>query len=128
VYDDACAVCQVATAAVVLADRHGTVTPCGLGAPEAAELLAAVPAAARARSVHLVNPDGRVVSAGAACADVARLLPGFGGLGRLGRAAPDMTERVYARAVGHRDRVARVVPERVSRGARRIIGRRLGQA
>jgi predicted DCC family thiol-disulfide oxidoreductase YuxK len=128
VYDHDCGLCRVVAALVLVADRRARLMPVPLQDPRTRALLAPLAPPVRPRSWHLVAPDGRVASGGAAVPELCRLLPGFGGLGRLSGAAPDMTERVYARAVGHRDRVARVVPERVSRGARRIIGRRLGQA
>jgi len=126
VYDDSCAVCQVATAAVVLVDRRAVVVPCGLGRPEANELVASVPSVARSRSMHLVAPDGRVFSAGAACVQLCRLLPGFGGLGRLGGAAPDVAERVYAWALGHRVGLSGWLPTWLGRWARSVIGMRDG--
>jgi predicted DCC family thiol-disulfide oxidoreductase YuxK len=124
VYDDTCAACQVATAAVVLADRRARLSVCGLTAPESDVLLTAVPGDLRPRSVHLVAPDGRVLSAGAAVVQLCRLVPGLGGLGRLGGAAPDVAERVYAWTVRRRDGVSGHLPGALSRRARMIIRRR----
>src|SRR5271167_4465915 len=85
VYDHDCGLCRVAAALVVRADRNARLDPVALQDPRTRTLLASVPPPARLRSWHLVAPDGRVVSGGAAVPELSRLLPGFRGLGLLSR-------------------------------------------
>ena len=113
VYAHGCRVCRVIAAGVLRVDVHHRLVPVALEAGTAADLLARVPPARRDRSWHLVAPDGTVWSAGAAIPPLCGLLPGFGGLGRLCGAAPDLTERVYAWLVRHRVAIGRGIPDRV---------------
>jgi predicted DCC family thiol-disulfide oxidoreductase YuxK len=124
VYDHECSVCRVIAAAVVIADRRGLLVPLALGDGRTAQALATLPPASWGRSGHLIAPDGRVWSAGAAVPMLCRLLPGFGGLGRLCSAAPDMTERVYAWLVRHRSRIGRRLPRRLVARATVILAER----
>src|SRR3974377_2184337 len=105
VYDHECGVCRVVAALVLVADRRARLMPVALPDPRIPALLAPVPAPARLRSWHLVAPDGRVRSGGDAVPELCRLLPGFGGLGLLGGAAPDTTQRIYAGLPGTRGRL-----------------------
>ncbi len=111
VYDHQCDVCRVIAAAVLVADRRERLVPLALGDSRTALALAALPPVMWDRSWHLVAPDGRVFSAGAAVPVLCRLLPGFGGLARLCGAAPDVTERVYAWLVRHRTGIGRILPK-----------------
>ncbi len=124
VYDHDCGLCRVVAALVLVADRRRRLVPLALQDPEAADLLAPVPPAVRPRSWHLVAPDRRVVSAGAAVPTLCRLLPGFGLLGVLCGAAPNVTERVYAGLAGHRRRIGRRIPGRVVGWATAVLLRR----
>lgn len=123
VYAHACGVCRVIAAGVLRADRRGRLVPIALEAA-AADLLADVPPERRDRSWHLVAPDGRVWSAGAAIPPVCALLPGFGGLGRLCGAAPDLTERVYAWLLRHRSAIGYAIPDGVVARATRTLAAR----
>jgi len=125
-YDHACGVCRVAAALTLMADRRARLTAVALQDPRAATLLAAMPVGERSRSWHLVDPVGRVTSAGAAIPVLCRLLPGFRGLGVLCRAAPDSTERVYAWLAGRRDRIGNLIPRRVVGWATGVLDRRAG--
>lgn len=124
VYAHGCGVCRVIAAAVLRLDRHRRLVPVALEAGSAADLLARVPPARRERSWHLVAPDGTVQSAGAAIPPLCALLPGFGGLGRLCGAAPDLTERVYAWLVRHRAAIGRGIPDRVVASATVLLAAR----
>ncbi len=113
VYDHGCGVCRVIAAGVLAADRRRRITPLALGDARSARVLVPIARARWDRSWHLVAPDGRVYSAGAAVPVLCGLLPGFGGLGRLCGAAPDVTERIYAWLARHRGGIGRHVPRRL---------------
>jgi hypothetical protein len=114
----------VIAAAVLVADRHGRLFPLGLGDPRTSQALAPLPPAVWNRSWHLVAPDDRVFSAGAAVPVLCALLPGFGGLGRLCGAAPDVTEWVYAWLVRHRGGIGHLVPGRLVARATAVLEQR----
>jgi predicted DCC family thiol-disulfide oxidoreductase YuxK len=124
VYDHDCGLCRVVAALVLVADRRARLMPVPLQDPRTRTLLAPLAPPVRPRSWHLVAPDGRVASGGAAVPELCRLLPGFGGLGRLSGAAPDMTERVYAGLAGNRHRLGPLIPGRVVGWATCVLGRR----
>jgi len=126
VYDHECGLCRVVAALVLLADRHVRLEPVALQDPRIRTLLASVPPPAGPRSWHLVAPDGRVVSGGAAVPELCRLLPGFRGLDLLSRAAPDATERIYAGLAANRHRLGPLIPGRVVGWATGVLNRRRG--
>ncbi len=127
VYDHACGMCRVAAALVLCADRRGRLVPMALQDPRIPAVLAPVPPPAWSRSWHLVAPDGRVVSAAAAVPVLCRLLPGFGVLGVLSGAAPDVTEWVYAALAGNRRRLGRRIPGRIVGWATGVLDRHIGR-
>ncbi len=94
-----------------------------LDAAEAAALVADLTPEQRAASWHLVSPDGRRWSAGAAAPPLLRLLPG----GRLPAAAlaaaPRATERAYRWVADHRSWLGRLIPDRAKRRADARIAR-----
>jgi predicted DCC family thiol-disulfide oxidoreductase YuxK len=106
-YDDDCGFCKWSLDKILLWDRHGRVRPVAIQSPEGQELLSGVPPGERLDSWHLVEPDGRVVSAGAGAAPLARVLPGGRPLGFLFARFPRATERAYRFVAGHRDWFAR---------------------
>ena len=57
-------------------DRHDRLRPVAIQSPEGARLLTDIREEERMDSWHLARPDGSVVSAGAAAAPLAQLLPG----------------------------------------------------
>ncbi len=58
-------------------------------------------------SWHLVTPDGRMYSAGAAVSPLLRLLPGGRPLAAVADAFPKTTERAYRWVARHRERLGR---------------------
>lgn len=126
VYDHDCGVCRVAAALVVIAGRSANLEPVPLQDPRSGVLLAPVPPPLRVRSWHLVDSRGRVASGGAGVPVLCGLLPGFGWLGPLSRAAPDVTERVYAGLAGNRHRLGRLIPDRVVGWATCVLCRHRG--
>jgi predicted DCC family thiol-disulfide oxidoreductase YuxK len=76
---------------------------------EGSRLLAPIPPGARLDSWHLVRADGRLFSAGAAAAPLARLLPWGRPLASVFAAFPAATERAYRFVARHRDWLARLL-------------------
>ncbi len=110
-YDGECGFCRWCTAVLVRVDRRHQLAPRPLADPSVPRLLAQVPPHEWATSWHLVAPSGRVHSAGRAVIVVCGLLPGFGGLGLLCRAAPNLTEWVYAGLARRRRFFGRFIPK-----------------
>lgn len=102
-YDDDCGFCRWSVDRLLAWDRAGRVR---VGTIQGADqVLAAVPAEARLREMHAVEPDGRIWSGGRALTRIAAELPGGALLSWLGRRAPATTERLYRAIVARRDRL-----------------------
>ncbi len=112
-YDADCGFCRVCVAVLLVKDRHHRMRTVALQGPRAAPLLPGLDGAARMASWHLVAPDGRAWSAGAALAPALRLLPGGTPAARLAERFPRVVDHVYWFAVRHRGRLGRAIPERV---------------
>jgi predicted DCC family thiol-disulfide oxidoreductase YuxK len=106
-YDSDCGFCRWSTAKILSWDRHGRLRPVALQEPESERLLPGMDEKTKMQSWHLVTPDGRVWSAGAAFPPLLRLLPGGGPLAALASALPRATERAYRWVSGHRDWLGR---------------------
>lgn len=102
-YDADCTFCRWSTARILAWDRRGRLRPVALQDPEADRLLPGMEPEDRMRSWHLVTPDGRIYSAGAAVPPLLRLLPGGRPLGALASAFPAATKRTYEWVADHRD-------------------------
>jgi predicted DCC family thiol-disulfide oxidoreductase YuxK len=126
-YDSDCGFCRWSLAQLLRLDRRRMLRPIPLGTEEADALLADLAPQERAASWHLVSPDGRRVSAGAAAAPLLRVLPG----GRVPAAvlarAPRLTERGYRWVADHRSQLSRLVPARAKLRADARIARRSGR-
>jgi predicted DCC family thiol-disulfide oxidoreductase YuxK len=102
-YDDDCGFCRWSADRLLAWDRGGRLRAGAIqGADQA---LAAVPAEARLREMHVVEPDGRVWSGGRALTRVAAELPGGAPFAWLGRRAPAATARLYRAVAARRDRL-----------------------
>jgi predicted DCC family thiol-disulfide oxidoreductase YuxK len=110
-YDADCGFCRWALARVLALDRNRRLRPLALGTPTANALLADLTPEQRAASWHLVAPDGRRWSAGAAAPPLLRLLPGGGGAAWALAAAPALTERAYRWVAEHRSLLGRAIPD-----------------
>jgi predicted DCC family thiol-disulfide oxidoreductase YuxK len=108
-YDRDCGFCKWSLDKLLLWDRAGRLRPVAIQSEEGGELLAGMSAAKRLDSWHLVRPDGTVISAGAAAAPLARLLPGGRPLAILFRTFPGATERAYRWVADHRGALARAL-------------------
>ncbi len=106
-YDSDCGFCRWSTAKILAWDRHGHVRPLPLQDPESDGLLPGMDRQAKMDSWHLVTPDGRIRSAGAAFAPLLRLLPGGRPLAALASAFPRTIERSYRWVSRHRDWLGR---------------------
>jgi predicted DCC family thiol-disulfide oxidoreductase YuxK len=94
-YDPDCGFCRFCVTALLRWDRRRRLRPVPLTGPEAPGLLPGMGEEERMASWHLVTPDGRVYSAGAAFPELLRLLPGGAPLARLTARFPGATERAY---------------------------------
>jgi predicted DCC family thiol-disulfide oxidoreductase YuxK len=110
-YDSDCGFCRWLVDKVLVWDRRGRVKSMELQDGEADSLLGEIDADAKMGSWHLVTPDGRVHSAGAAAPPLLRLLPGGKPLAALLAAFPEGTERAYRTVARNRDRLGRLVGE-----------------
>jgi predicted DCC family thiol-disulfide oxidoreductase YuxK len=99
--------------------------PVALQDQEADRLLAGMPQEVREASWHLVEPDGRVHSAGAAFPPLLRLLPRGRRLAAVFARFPNATERGYRWVADHRGVLGPLVPDRAKhRADGRIAERR----
>lgn len=105
-------------------DTDGRLRPVALQDEEADRLLAGMPEQDRMASWHLVEPNGRVHSAGAAFPPLLRLLPGGRAVAPLFDRFPNAAERGYRLVADHRSVFGRVLPEWAKRKADRRIERR----
>jgi len=124
IYDRDCGFCRWSLAQVLARAPKQQLRPLALGTPEANHLLHDLTPQERAASFHLVSPDGRRCSAGAAAPPLLRLIRG----GRLPAAilatAPRVTERTYRLVADHRSWFGRLVPAAAKARADRMIERR----
>ncbi len=127
VYDSDCGFCRWALAQLLALDRGRRLRPVALGTPEADALLADLSAEQRDASWHLIAPDGRRASAGAAAGPLLRLLPGWRLPAAVLELVPGLTERAYRWVASHRSWLSRLVPCRSKRRADERIARRLAQ-
>lgn len=123
IYDADCGFCRWSLAKLFALDRHRRLRPLALGTPEADDLLADIRPEDRAASWHLLSPDGRRTSAGAAAAPLLRLLPGGGPPAAILARAPKLTQRAYRMVADHRSSLSRSIPARAKRRATERIER-----
>jgi predicted DCC family thiol-disulfide oxidoreductase YuxK len=105
-YDSDCGFCRWSMAKILAWDRQGRIRPVRLQDPEADQLLTGMDEQMKMASWHLVGPNGRVWSAGAAAPHLFRLLPGGRPLAAVASAFPRTTDRAYRWVSRHRDRLA----------------------
>jgi predicted DCC family thiol-disulfide oxidoreductase YuxK len=74
-YDGECRFCRASARVVAALDRKGTIAMLPFDDPAAEELLASVAAEQLGASMHLVQPDGWVLSGGDALIELSRVLP-----------------------------------------------------
>ncbi len=103
-YDAECRFCRFVARVLLRLDRHGRLAYVPLQDSEANRLLAELTDAQRMASIHLVEPDGRRVSAGAGLASV------LGHLGVPARAAR-LLGLLYGPVARARRVLGRLVPD-----------------
>jgi predicted DCC family thiol-disulfide oxidoreductase YuxK len=106
-YDADCGFCRWSTAKILGWDRQGRIRAVPLQDPEADRLLPDMDRKRKMASWHLVTPDGKVRSAGAAAPELFRLLPGGRPLAVVASTLPGTTERAYRWVADHRDGLGR---------------------
>jgi predicted DCC family thiol-disulfide oxidoreductase YuxK len=116
-YDAECGLCRTLLAGLLRWDRGDRLRPVALQAPEADELLADLPAAARIESWHLVSPAGERYSGGEALPPLLRLLPGGRAPAAVFARFPRLTDRGYRWVATHRVGLSRLLPARLKRRA-----------
>jgi predicted DCC family thiol-disulfide oxidoreductase YuxK len=108
-YDADCGFCRWSADKILAWDFHHRLRPVALQDPEADRLLAGMDRQRRMASWHLVTPDGRISSAGAAIPELMRLLPGGLPVAFIAGLAPGPTEMAYRFVANHRDRLASLI-------------------
>ena len=108
-YDSDCGFCRWSVDKVLAWDRRHRLRPLALQDPEAEALLPGMDEAQKMASWHLVTPEGRVYSAGAAAPPLLRLLPGGSLLAAILGLAPPFTDRAYRFVARNRDRFGRLL-------------------
>lgn len=124
IYDRDCGFCRWSLARVLALDSERRLRPVALGTPEANEKLADLTPDERSASWHLIAPDGRRASAGAAAAPLFRLLRHGRIPAALLERAPTLTERGYRWVANHRSWFSKALPDRAKRRADEAIRQR----
>ena len=124
VYDGDCGLCRTLLALVLRADTGRHLRPLALATPAAQRLLDDLTPEQRAASWHLIGPDGRRASAGAAGPPLLRLLPHGDAPAAMLALFPKTTERAYRLVADHRDRLGPLIPAVVKRRASVVVARR----
>jgi predicted DCC family thiol-disulfide oxidoreductase YuxK len=101
-YDADCGFCKLTVGWLLRLDRRRCLHPLAIQDPEARDLLRDVPEDLRLESAHLLTPEGKLYSGGAAAAPLARLLPGGWTAARLFLRFPTQTDRAYRWVADHR--------------------------
>lgn len=122
-YDADCGFCVWCMSKLLALDRGRRLRPVALQDPQSDTLLEGMDPDARMASWHLVDREGRVLSAGAAFAPLLTVLPGAGPIARVVDRAPRLVERAYFAVAQRRSNLGRLLPA----GARRRARARLEQ-
>jgi predicted DCC family thiol-disulfide oxidoreductase YuxK len=123
-YDEGCGFCRWCVGVLLALDRRHALRPVAIGSHEGAMLLGDLDERARREAFHLVDPEGRRTSAGAAVAPLLDLLPAGGPAAAVARALPGPVERAYRLVASNRGTVGRLVGDRARARATRRIARR----
>ena len=110
-YDEECGFCRWSLDRLLRWDRRGRLRATPIQSDEGDRLLADLSEEDRLASWHLVTPEGRRYSGGAATAPVARLLPAGAPIALLTETFPRTTERVYRWVARNRESLGRRLGE-----------------
>jgi predicted DCC family thiol-disulfide oxidoreductase YuxK len=108
-FDRDCGFCRWSAGRIAAWDRRRRLRFVALQDLEADRLLGGMSGERKMVSWHLVTPDGRIHSAGAAVAPLARLLPGGAPVAATASLLPGTTERLYTFVSRRRDRLERLL-------------------
>ncbi len=108
-YDRQCGYCRWSVAQLLRADRDQRLRLIAIQSDEGQRLLAAIPAARRLDSAHLIDGDGRLLSGGAAVAPLAGALPPLAAAAPLLRALERPVNALYRLIASQRQQVGRFV-------------------
>ena len=111
-YDEDCGFCRWSLNRLLRWDRHGRLRAVPIQSEEGDRLLADLADADRLASWHLITPDGRRYSGGAATGPLARVLPAGAPVALFAETFPRTTDRAYRWVARHRDALARRLGER----------------
>jgi predicted DCC family thiol-disulfide oxidoreductase YuxK len=123
-YDEGCGFCRWCVGVLLALDRHHALRPVAIGSPEGRMLLGDLDERARWDSWHLVDPEGRRTSAGAAVAPLLDLLPAGSPAAAVARALPGPVEKAYRLVARNRGTVGRLIGDGARARATRRIARR----
>jgi predicted DCC family thiol-disulfide oxidoreductase YuxK len=110
-YDEDCGFCRWSLHRLLRWDRRGRLRVTPIQGEEGGRILADLSEQERLTSWHLVTPDGRRYSGGAATGPLARLLPAGAPLAFLAETFPRSTERLYRWVARNRDALGRRLGE-----------------
>jgi predicted DCC family thiol-disulfide oxidoreductase YuxK len=124
IYDNGCRFCRWSLGWVMRWDRRRRLRPLALDTGEANRLLGALVPELRAASWHLIDRDGRVLSAGSAAPELLRLLPAGGPAAAVLARLPRLTERGYRWVADHRSALGKPLGDRAVARADSLIASR----
>ena len=127
-YDRDCGFCRWSVAWVLRLDRRRALQPLALQDPRAIGLLPGLDEEERMRSAHVVAPDGRRFTGGAAAGPVLHLIPGASPLAAAAERCPRAVERAYRWVADHRTAFGRPVTDGAKRRADAVIAKREARA
>ena len=120
-YDADCGFCRWAVGWALRHDDRNQLVAVPIQSPLGSELLADVDSSDRLRSAHVVGDDGCRRSAGAAAAEVIRVLPRTRGLARLAHRLPITTALLYDAVAKRRSGFGRLVGSEARLRADRLL-------
>ena len=126
VYDGGCRFCRWSLGWLLRWDSRRRLRPLALDTDEANRLLAALAPDLRAASWHLVDPGGRVLSAGVAAPELLRLLPAGAPAAALLVRLPRLTDRTYRWLADHRGALGKPLGDGAVARADSLIASRAG--
>lgn len=110
-YDEDCGFCRWSLDRLLRWDRRDNLRAVPIQSDEGDQVLADLSEQARLSSWHLVTPDGRRYSGGAATGPMARLLPAGAPVALLAETFPRSTDRLYRWVARNRDTLGRRLGE-----------------
>lgn len=108
-YDEDCGFCRWSADRFRMWDRNGRLAFGSIQAADRAGRLDAIPPELRYGSWHLITPDDRIWSSGAAVAPMMRRLPGGRTLAAIADTFPGTTEHAYRFVARHRRRLGAIL-------------------